>query len=87
MVNDGGLLIVRGLVHKNEQYKLNLEGPGINNAHLIVVGESGSGKTTLLVRVIKEMQYQSKTVFLIDFHGDMGISGENYIKGTSKNTF
>ena len=25
MVNDGGLLIARGLVHKNEQYKLNLQ--------------------------------------------------------------
>ena len=55
MVTDGGLLIARGLVHKNEQYKLNLEGPGINNGHLLLVGESGSGKTTLLVRVIKEV--------------------------------
>ena len=86
MVNDGGLLIARGLVHKNEQYKLNLEGPGINNAHLIVVGESGSGKTTLLVKIINEMFYQGKTVFLIDFHGDMGISGENYIKYTPRNS-
>ena len=60
MVNDGGLLIARGLVHKNEQYKLNLEGPGINNAHLILVGESGSGKTTLLVKIINEMVYKAK---------------------------
>ena len=32
------------------------------------------------------MYYQSKTVFLIDFHGDMGISGENYIKYTPRNS-
>lgn len=86
MVDDIGLLIARGLVHKNEQYKLNLEGPGINNAHLLLVGESGSGKTTLLVRIIQEMYYQSKTVFLIDFHGDMGIDGENHIKYTPRNS-
>ena len=50
-----GLLLASGLVHKQEQYRLNLEGKGISNAHLLIAGGSGSGKTTLMVKIIKEV--------------------------------
>ncbi len=81
-----GLLLASGLVHKQEQYRLNLEGKGISNAHLLIAGGSGSGKTTLLQKIIKELYYQGKTVFLIDFHGDLKIEGENHIKYTPRNS-
>ena len=85
MVEDG-LLLARGLVYKQEKFFLNLDAKQVNNPHLLMVGESGSGKTTLMLKAIMEMYLKGKTIFLIDFHGDMGIDGENYIKYTPRNS-
>ena len=85
MVEDG-LLLARGLVYKQEKFFLNLDAKQVNNPHLLMVGESGSGKTTLMLKAIMEMYLKGKTIFLIDFHGDMRIDGENYIKYTPRNS-
>ena len=85
MVNDG-LLLATGLVYKQEKFTLNLDAKEVNNPHLILIGESGSGKTTLMLKLIMEMYLKGKTIFLIDFHGDMKINGENYIKYTPRNS-
>ncbi len=81
---DSGLLLAKGLIYKNEQFRLNLDSMEVNNPHLLVIGESGSGKTTLMKKIIEDMYLKGKTIFLIDFHGDMEMPDENYIKYTPR---
>lgn len=83
---DNGILLATGLIYKNEKFFLNLDAKQVNNPHLLFIGESGSGKTTLMLKAIMEMYLKGKTIFLIDFHGDMRIDGENYIKYTPRNS-
>ena len=81
-----GLLLARGLVQKDLTFHLDLDAHKVRNPHLLLVGGSGVGKTTLMLSAIEEMRLKGKTLFVIDFHGDMEIAGENHIKYTPRNS-
>ncbi|MCX9073229.1 MAG: DUF853 family protein, partial [Candidatus Methanoperedens sp.] len=50
--------------------------PGrLPNGHLIIIGSAGSGKTETIRVITSEFNKCGYPVLLIDFHGDMGISG------------
>lgn len=53
------------------------------NSHFLVAGKSQSGKTRTARKMIeyygKEKDGYRKTVFVIDYSGDMGVDGENVI--------
>ena len=81
-----GLKIATGKVFKNKEFWYNPDAKDIDNPHTLIVGASGSGKTTLLRSIIKYLRYEGKTVFVLDFHGDLYVDGENTIRFTPRNS-
>ena len=69
--------IGRSLFNKNKTIIWNPQ--KVANPHLCIVGASGTGKTTLLKSVIRYLA-QKYAVFVLDFHGDIEVKGEEYIK-------
>lgn len=81
-----GLYLADGLVYKSKKFIFNPDAKYVKNPHLLLVGGSGAGKTTLMLKILENASLEGKTVFLIDFHGDMMIDSENHIKYTPRNS-
>lgn len=81
-----GLKVATGLIHKTKTFYLDPDNPKNDNSHLLIVGGSGSGKTTLLKEVIKYLYEEDKTIFIIDYHGDLKTDNENLLEFTPRNS-
>jgi len=70
----------------SEKFILDLD--KTENPHLLLAGGSGAGKTYNLKKVIKDLANKYKVIIVIDYHGDMGIEGENLLEYSfHKDTF
>lgn len=66
-----------------DQKQYNYHPDTMVNSHILLAGKSQSGKTRTAKKLIEflgqEIGGYRKTVFVIDYSGDMGVEGENYI--------
>jgi len=81
-----GLKVATGLVKKREVFYYNPDAKSALNPHTLIVGQSGSGKSTLLRKIIEYYYENDKTVFIIDFHGDLKTDNENLLEFTPRNS-
>jgi len=70
----------------NKRIKWSPDNYTTQNAHMLIVGGSGSGKTTLLKKIITYLHSMEKQIYIIDFHGDMELEGDNTFKFTLRNS-
>jgi len=73
------------LTFKNKTIEWDPDSCQTQNPHLLICGASGSGKTTLLRNILNYLKQSGKNVHVIDFHGDLSISGERCFEFTARN--
>lgn len=74
------------LFNMNKLITWSPQGKDVANPHLCIMGASGTGKTTLLRKIISYLQRKNLTLFILDFHGDITIPGEEHYRFEQTNS-
>lgn len=75
-----------GPVIKSSKVLYNPDLPNMLNGSIAITGGSGSGKTRTTLDLVQWLGMIGKTVYVMDFHGEMQTPGETVYKFTARNS-